>query len=95
MKSVLPVLVSAVLVLGAGALALSLWLDLDGVSLGFHGWLALGLGVAVSFAVGIGLMASAFLSARRGYDDLGGDAPDPGRPDRVRPGPDREDEAQR
>jgi hypothetical protein len=34
-----------------------------------HGWIALGLGVVVTMAVGVGLMALVFFSARRGYDD--------------------------
>jgi Na+/citrate or Na+/malate symporter len=34
-----------------------------------HGWIALTLGVVVSLAVGVGLMALVFFSARRGYDD--------------------------
>ena len=36
---------------------------------GIHLWIALGLGVFFSFAVGGGLMALVFISARRGYDD--------------------------
>ncbi len=34
-----------------------------------HGWIALTLGVVVTMAVGVGLMALVFFSARRGYDD--------------------------
>jgi len=41
MKTALLVLVWTVLLLGAGGVALHLWLELEGVSLGFHGWLAL------------------------------------------------------
>lgn len=100
MKTMLLILVSLLLLLGAGTIALNLWLDLEGVSLGFHGWLALGLGVLASLAVGIGLMALVFLSARRGYDDIGGKAPGPGRPESEGPesggpGPARGDDAQR
>lgn len=36
---------------------------------GIHLWIALGLGAFFSFAVGGGLMALVFISARRGYDD--------------------------
>ncbi len=36
---------------------------------GIHLWLALGLGAFFSFAIGGGLMALVFISARRGYDD--------------------------
>ena len=34
-----------------------------------HGWIALGLGTLLSLAVGGGLMALVFYSARKGYDD--------------------------
>jgi hypothetical protein len=34
-----------------------------------HGWIALGLGTFLSLAVGGGLMALVFYSARKGYDD--------------------------
>ena len=39
------------------------------VEMGVHGWIAMALGVVLSMAVGIGLMALVFFSARRGYDD--------------------------
>lgn len=90
--AVLVAFLAAALV-GAGILALNLWLELEGVSLGFHGWLALGLGVALSLVVGVGLMALVFLSARRGYDDLGDASSDPGR--RSEDDPPRGDDSQR
>jgi cation transporter-like permease len=34
-----------------------------------HGWIALGLGAVLSVALGGGLMALSFYSARRGFDD--------------------------
>jgi hypothetical protein len=34
-----------------------------------HGYVALALGVVLSLLLGFGLMALAFYSARRGYDD--------------------------
>ena len=88
MKTMLLVIVLTLALLAAGGVALHLWLDLEGVSLGVHGWVALGLGVALSIALGVGLMALVFLSARRGYDDIGSQAPDPGRPDADQPDPD-------
>jgi hypothetical protein len=43
-----------------------------------HGWIALGLGTFLSLAVGGGLMALVFYSARKGYDDrIEIDTPDP------------------
>lgn len=79
MKATLLVVVLAAGLVAAGAVALNLWLEMEGVSLGFHGWLALGLGVLLSLIVGVGLMALVFHSARRGYDDLGDSPSDPGR----------------
>jgi hypothetical protein len=35
-----------------------------------HGWFALTLGAVLSIALGAGLMALVFFSARRGYDDV-------------------------
>jgi hypothetical protein len=53
------------------ALAGAAWLlaGLDAVQIGLHGWIALVLGVIFSLGVGGGLMALAFVSHRRGYDD--------------------------
>ncbi len=34
-----------------------------------HGWIALGAGALLSIALGGGLMALSFYSARRGYDE--------------------------
>lgn len=41
----------------------------DASAMSLHGWIALGLGAFLSFAVGGGLMALMFYSAREGYDD--------------------------
>ncbi|MEM1138360.1 MAG: hypothetical protein AAGF19_09160 [Pseudomonadota bacterium] len=49
--------------------AVEVWTALDGVEIGFHGWLAMALGVSLSFAVGGGLMALVFYSSRSGHDD--------------------------
>ena len=69
MKTALLIAVWTGLLLAAGGVALHLWLELDDVSLGAHGWIALGLGVGVSLILGVGLMMLVFRSARRGYDD--------------------------
>ena len=51
--------------------------DFDGSAMNAHGWIALGLGVVLSLALGIGLMMLVFFSARRGYDDrIARDDPD-------------------
>jgi hypothetical protein len=41
----------------------------DSSAMSIHGWIALTLGTVLSLAVGGGLMALVFHSARRGYDD--------------------------
>jgi hypothetical protein len=92
MKAALLVLVWAGLLAVAGGLAIHLWYEIGDVSLGVHGWLALGLGVGLTLIVGIGLMALVFYSARRGYDE-GGHGSDPGRA--ADPERDRGDDAQR
>lgn len=80
MKAVLLVVVWGGLLLATGGVALHLWLELDDVSLGLHGWLALTLGVVFSLVLGVGLMMLVFRSARRGYDDDVGGGRDPGAP---------------
>jgi len=47
------------------------WTAID-AKMSIHGWIALTLGVVVTMAVGVGLMALVFFSARRGYDDAVG-----------------------
>ncbi|MBC7767569.1 MAG: hypothetical protein H7124_02150 [Phycisphaerales bacterium] len=41
----------------------------DPSAMSVHGWIALTLGTVLSLAVGGGLMALVFYSARKGYDD--------------------------
>lgn len=41
----------------------------DGSAMSIHGWIALGIGTFLSLALGGGLMALVFHSARKGYDD--------------------------
>ncbi|HYD71595.1 MAG TPA: hypothetical protein VEF55_00545 [Candidatus Binatia bacterium] len=41
----------------------------DSSAMSIHGWIALTLGTLLSLAVGGGLMALVFHSARKGYDD--------------------------
>jgi hypothetical protein len=41
----------------------------DASYMSIHGWIALGLGTLLSLALGGGLMALVFHSARKGYDD--------------------------
>ena len=71
-NTVLVVTVLLGLLAGAAAVAYVSWQDLDGVEIGFHGWVALGLGVGLTLALGIGLMSLVFYSSRHGYDDEAG-----------------------
>jgi len=41
----------------------------DASAMSIHGWIALTIGTLVSLALGGGLMALVFYSARKGYDD--------------------------
>ena len=72
------VLVAVLLILLAGALlvALYLWTSLEQVEMGFHGYLALALGAAVTMIVGVGLMALVFYSSRHGHDEKAHHPPD-------------------
>jgi hypothetical protein len=45
------------------------WHAIGNTGIDLNGWIALILGVLVTLAVGIGLMALIFISNRRGYDD--------------------------
>jgi hypothetical protein len=45
------------------------WRAVGGASIDLNGWIALILGVLVTTAIGISLMALIFISNRRGYDD--------------------------
>ena len=54
------------------AVAMSLWRAVGQSEISPAGWLAMGLGIVATLAVGIGLMALVFISNRRGYDDEGG-----------------------
>jgi hypothetical protein len=47
------------------------WTGIGDSEISGAGWLAMGLGVVVTLALGIGLMALVFVSNRRGYDEIG------------------------
>jgi hypothetical protein len=66
MKTALLIVVLGAFLVAVFALAFT---DFDGSAISFHGWVALGLGTVLSLALGCGLMALVFFSARRGYDD--------------------------
>jgi hypothetical protein len=73
-KSTLSWIVAAIacaVVLVLGFLIAALWVGIGDSEISGAGWLAMGLGVIVTLALGIGLMALVFISSRRGYDDIG------------------------
>ena len=48
------------------------WTGLGDTGMSVGGWAALVLGVIVTLALGMGLMALVFISNRRGFDEPGG-----------------------
>lgn len=69
MRSLLLIGVLGLLLLGALLFALRTWTGLSGVEMPWQGWLALIVGAVLTLALGAGLMALMFYSARRGHDD--------------------------
>lgn len=67
-RLLLPVILLALLAI-AGMAAATIWSGMADIRLGVHGWIALGLGVFFTLAIGGGLMALVFYSSRRGFDD--------------------------
>jgi dipeptide/tripeptide permease len=63
--------IAAVVILIIGVVIASIWTGLGDSDISAAGWLAMGLGVIVTLALGIGLMALVFISNRRGYDEIG------------------------
>jgi hypothetical protein len=66
----------AVVIAGAvvGVVAIvvvNLWSGMGDSAISTAGWLAMALGILVTLALGIGLMALVFISSRRGYDEAG------------------------
>ena len=70
-RSWVAVVIAAAVVLVIGTVIAVLWTNLGESEISGAGWLAMGLGVIVTLALGIGLMALVFISNRRGYDQIG------------------------
>jgi Flp pilus assembly protein protease CpaA len=54
-----------------GLVIAAIWAGIGESEISNAGWLAMVLGVIVTLALGIGLMALVFISSRRGYDEGG------------------------
>ena len=52
------------------------WQQTAGTAMGFHGWLAMILGIVFTIVVGCGLMGLMFYSSRYGYDERAADPSD-------------------
>ncbi|HEY1798257.1 MAG TPA: hypothetical protein VGG57_19235 [Stellaceae bacterium] len=63
------VAIAAVAVVIIGGESAGTWRALGASEISLAGWVAMGLGVLFSLALGVGLMALVFFSNRRGYDD--------------------------
>ena len=73
MNGIVTLILSLVAMLAAAAgFAWYVWRELGDVEISMHGYLALAGGVAVTLALGVGLMWLVYYSHRRGYDDEAG-----------------------
>ena len=61
--------IAAAVVMALVVVSVGNWERIGDVGIGLNGWIALVLGIVVTMAVGIGLMALIFISSRRGYDE--------------------------
>lgn len=67
-RLLIPIVLLGLLAIAAMAAA-SIWSGMADITLGVHGWVALGLGVFFTLIIGGGLMALVFYSSRHGYDE--------------------------
>jgi hypothetical protein len=65
-------MIAAVGVLAVGIVIASAWTAIGDSEISGAGWLAMTLGVTVTLALGVALMALVFISNRRGYDEPAG-----------------------
>lgn len=79
MKTLILILTLFGLLAAAVGVAIYVWVGMSDVELSTHGVIALILGVLVSLALGVGLMALVFYSHRKGHDDIDRPEADPGR----------------
>jgi hypothetical protein len=72
LRTWIAVAIAATIVLGVVVAIAVSWADIGQSEISLAGWFAMGLGIILTLALGIGLMALVFVSSRRGYDDIGG-----------------------
>jgi hypothetical protein len=70
-RSSVAVVIAGAVILVVAVVVATLWTGIGNADISPVGWLAMGFGVIVTLALGIGLMALVFISSRRGYDELG------------------------
>ena len=68
-QTILTLISLGTLLAAAVAVAVWGWREIGDVAISAHGLVALGLGIAVTAAVGVGLMTLLFFSHRRGFDE--------------------------
>jgi hypothetical protein len=61
--------IAAAVVLAVIVVIAALWSGLGDAQISLVGWLAMGFGIVVTLALGIGLMSLVFISSRYGYDE--------------------------
>jgi len=66
------VLLALTALAGIAGISAYTWVSMGDVAISWRGLLAMGLGIAFSLALGIGLMALVYFSNKRGYDDEAG-----------------------
>jgi dipeptide/tripeptide permease len=72
LRNWVPMAIAAVAVSAVAVVIASFWSGLGKSEISLAGWIAMGLGIILTLALGIGLMALVFISSRRGYDEIGG-----------------------
>ncbi|MBV8333996.1 MAG: hypothetical protein JO358_00825 [Alphaproteobacteria bacterium] len=69
MFAVVAVGVAAVLVIVLAVIGIEFWNGIGDSDISAAGWVAMGIGIVLTLALGIGLMTLVFISSRRGYDE--------------------------
>ncbi len=69
MSTWIAVVIAVIAVAAVSGVVGNFWNQLGASEISLAGWLALGLGIVATLALGFGLMTLMFISNRRGYDD--------------------------